>query len=68
MMDTDESDTMDGESSEPSPEEFVDESNPFYVKKKAPEPAGPAKPEYKDTSDAANDILRKMMDRRRGSR
>jgi hypothetical protein len=51
------------------PEEFVDESNPFYVKKKgAAEPAGPAKPVYKDTSDAANDILRKMMERRRSSR
>ena len=48
-------------------EEFVDESNPFYVKKKK-EPEGPVKPVYKDTSDAASDILRKMMERRRGSR
>ncbi|GAC1469322.1 MAG: hypothetical protein NVSMB9_13010 [Isosphaeraceae bacterium] len=47
-------------------DEFIDESNPFYVKKKAPE--GPTKPVYKDTSDAASDILRKMMERRRGSR
>ena len=52
---------------EETPEEFVDESNQFYVKKK-PEPEGPKKPVYKDTSDAASDILRKMMERRRGSR
>lgn len=48
------------------PEEFIDESNPFYVKKKEPE--APAKPVYKDTSDAANDILRKMMERRRSNK
>lgn len=48
------------------PEDFIDESNPFYVKKKEPE--GPAKPVYKDTSDAANDILRKMLERRRGAK
>ena len=51
---------------EEAPEEFIDESNPFYVKKKAPE--GPAKPVYKDTSDAATDILRKMMERRRSQK
>lgn len=50
-----------------TPEEFIDESNPFYVKKKGPE-AGPTKPVYKDTSDAATDILRKMMERRKASR
>ncbi len=48
-----------------SPEEYVDESNPFYVKKKAPETAAPSKPVFQDTSDAASDILRKMMERRR---
>jgi predicted component of type VI protein secretion system len=47
------------------PEEFIDESNPFYVKKKDPE--APSKPTYKDTSDAATDILRKMMERRRSN-
>jgi len=52
-------------SGEEAPAEFVDESNPFYVKK-AKEPEGPAKPSYKDSSDAASDILRKMMERRRG--
>jgi predicted component of type VI protein secretion system len=50
------------------PEEFIDESNPFYVKKKPAAEQGPAKPVYKDTSDAASDILRKMMERRRSSR
>ena len=54
------------ESGEDMPEEFMDEDNPFYVKKKAPEAeTGPTKPVYKDTSDAATDILRKMMERRR---
>ena len=51
------------EDAEEQPEEMMDESNPFYVKKKPPE--APTKPVYKDTSDAASDILRKMMDRRR---
>ncbi|MGE3818288.1 MAG: FHA domain-containing protein [Isosphaeraceae bacterium] len=54
------------EPSEDMPEEFIDESNPFYVKKKEPE--GPVKPTYKDTSDAATDILRKMMERRRSDK
>jgi hypothetical protein len=44
------------------PEEFLDESNPFYAKKKT---AAESKPAYKDSSDAASDILRKMMERRR---
>jgi pSer/pThr/pTyr-binding forkhead associated (FHA) protein len=51
---------------EEMPEDLVDESNPFYVKKKTPDV--PAKPTYKDTSDAATDILKKMMERRRSSR
>ncbi len=50
--------TMDGEA---IPEEFLDESNPFFVKK----PVAESKPSYKDTSDAASDILKKMMERRR---
>jgi len=55
---------------EEMPEEFIDESNPFYVKKKsAAAPTGPAaKDEQKNSSDAAGDILRKMMDRRKASR
>jgi predicted component of type VI protein secretion system len=53
---------------EEMPEDFIDESNPFYVKKKPTAEQAPAKPQYKDTSDAASDILRKMMERRRSSR
>jgi predicted component of type VI protein secretion system len=54
------------------PEEFIDESNPFYAAKKAKKElekqGGPAKPSFKDTSDAANDILRRLMERRRASK
>jgi len=57
---------------EESPEEFIDESNPFYAAKKAQKEqakqTGPAKPSFKDTSDAANDILRRLMERRRASK
>jgi predicted component of type VI protein secretion system len=58
------------ESEAEMPEEFIDESNPFHVKKKqdaAPAEAA-AKGPQKDSSDAAGDILRKMMDRRRASK
>jgi pSer/pThr/pTyr-binding forkhead associated (FHA) protein len=56
-------------SAEEIPEEFIDESNPFYVKKNKPaETPTPAKPVSRDSSDAASDILRKLMERRRGSR
>jgi predicted component of type VI protein secretion system len=54
------------------PEEFLDPSNPFYAAKKAQKeqskPTGPVKPEFKDTSDAAGDILRRLMERRRAER
>ena len=54
------------------PEEFLDPSNPFYAAKKAQKEqakqTGPAKPEFKDTSDAASDILRRLMERRRAER
>ena len=57
------------ESVDDMPEEFIDESNPFYVKKKADEaPAADAKGPQKDSSDAAGDILRRMMDRRKASK
>ncbi len=54
-------------------EEFMDESNPFYAAKKAQQlqaktGGGPAKPSFKDTSDAASDILRRLMERRRANR
>ncbi|MFI5454091.1 MAG: FHA domain-containing protein [Isosphaerales bacterium] len=56
-----------------TPEEFLDESNPFYAAKKAQQQAakqtaGPAKQSFKDTSDAAGDILRRLMERRRAER
>jgi predicted component of type VI protein secretion system len=70
MPQEDEDEARDEESDEQEvPEEFVDESNPFYVKKAQPDAAAtPAKPSFKDTSDAASDILRRMMDRRRAGR
>ena len=52
-------------------QEMMDESNPFYAAKKAAEDAKGGEPEkvqYKDSSDAASDILRKMLDRRRAPR
>jgi len=53
-------------------EELIDESNPFYAAKKAQQlqgkGAGPAKASFKDTSDAASDILRRLMERRRANR
>jgi predicted component of type VI protein secretion system len=53
-------------------EEFLDESNPFYAAKKAlkeqAKQTGPAKPAFKDTSDAASDILRRLMERRRADK
>jgi hypothetical protein len=52
---------------EETPEEFIDESNPFYVKK-TNESATPGKQSFKDTSDAASDILRRLMDKRRSSK
>jgi pSer/pThr/pTyr-binding forkhead associated (FHA) protein len=62
----------DADVAEEMPEEFIDESNPFYAAKKAQQQAktqsGPAKPAFKDTSDAASDILRRLMERRRASR
>jgi hypothetical protein len=66
------------EAAEETPEEeFMDESNPFYAAKKAQKEqakaggaaaAGSQKAVFKDSSDAANDILRKLMERRRASK
>ena len=50
------------------PEEFIDESNPFHVKKAQTTPAAASKEPQKDSSDAAHDILRRMMDRRKASK
>jgi hypothetical protein len=68
-----ETDEAGSESTGAVADEFIDESNPFYAAKKAQksgavateETAKAAAPSYKDSSDAANAILRKMMDRRR---
>ncbi len=57
-------------------EELMDPSNPFYLAKKAQKEqskagaagGGSHKPEFKDSSDAAIDILRKLMERRRASK
>ncbi len=58
-----------GEATDDTPaEEFIDESNPFYTGRKQnaePEVAESKKPSYKDSSDAANDILKRMLERRR---
>ncbi|GIW88572.1 MAG: hypothetical protein KatS3mg108_2896 [Isosphaeraceae bacterium] len=63
------------EEQEPDPDEaFMDESNPFYAAKKAAAKAGssasdkPAKPVYQDSSQAASEILKKMLERRRAPR
>jgi pSer/pThr/pTyr-binding forkhead associated (FHA) protein len=61
--------TVEATSLDEMPEDMIDPSNPFYIKKPQPQASEEAaKPVYKDTSDAANDILRKMMERRRGSK
>jgi predicted component of type VI protein secretion system len=49
-------------------EEFIDENNPFYVaKKQAEQPSQKTAPQ-RDSSEAAQDILRRLMERRRASR
>jgi hypothetical protein len=66
----DESETRDevetiSDEEEPAPEELVDESNPFYAAKKQKSEPPAAKKPAKDSSDAASDILRRLMERRR---
>ena len=59
------------DSSDAMPDEFIDESNPFYVKKKDPEhssASGKPVAGAQDSSSAAGDILRKLLDRRRASK
>jgi hypothetical protein len=60
--------TLAAEAEDDLPEEMIDESNPFHVKKKAEAAPALAKGPQKDSSDAANDILRKMMDRRKAAK
>lgn len=51
------------------PQDMMDENNPFFVaKKKAQEEQVVKKPTYNDSSDAASDILKKMLDQRRAAR
>ena len=55
----------------PMPEEYVDESNPFYVKKKVEtqsSASGKPAPGAADSSSAAGDVLRKLLDRKRASK
>ncbi len=71
VEDEDDADAEAGDEDEAPVEEFMDESNPFYAAKKAQQQqakTGPAKPAFKDTSDAAGDILRRLMERRRANR
>ncbi len=68
------------EEEEEAVEEFLDESNPFYAAKKAQKDAekaakagggggaGGANQQFKDSSDAASEILSKLMERRRASK
>ena len=78
-MDDDEEDAGDESEEEETaaPEdEFIDESNPFYVAKKAmkeqekgaAKSAGGANQQFKDTSDAANEILRKLREMKKASK
>jgi predicted component of type VI protein secretion system len=63
--------TLAAEAEDEMPEDMIDESNPFFVKKKAVATPGAAASKaapQRDSSDAANDILRKMMDRRKASK
>jgi pSer/pThr/pTyr-binding forkhead associated (FHA) protein len=74
VEDDEEIEEGDAEAAAEVPEEFIDESNPFYAAKKAQQlqakqgAAGAAKPSFKDTSDAAGDILRRLMERRRAEK
>jgi pSer/pThr/pTyr-binding forkhead associated (FHA) protein len=59
----------DEESVDDVPQDMMDENNPFFVaKKKAQEEQVAKKPAYVDSSDAASDILKKMLDQRRAAR
>lgn len=60
---------MEEQQEEAAEDEFIDESNPFYAAKKAAEAgAAPKKPVYEDSSTAASDILKRMLERRRAPR
>lgn len=73
--DEDEEDEDEAED-DPPLDELIDESNPFHAAKKAQKQAetteakgaGAANQQFQDTSGAAGEILRKLMERRRASR
>jgi len=62
-LDSDDSDVED----EPTEEDFVDESNPFYIKKETPKESTPepAAKSFGDTSSAASEILKKIFEKKR---
>jgi len=62
LNDDEDEDREGGSKPDDAPEEQMDESNPFFKKK----PQAAPKASSKDSSDAASDILRKMMERRKG--
>lgn len=76
-LDDDEDEDDEGDEDEAAPEdEFIDESNPFYAAKKAlkeqekagGKSTGGANQQFKDTSDAANEILRKLREMKKASK
>jgi pSer/pThr/pTyr-binding forkhead associated (FHA) protein len=71
----DDDDAGEEDSADQLPDEFMDESNPFIAAKKAAAAAAAAggdaqaaKQKYEDTSQAASDILNKILNRRRAPR
>lgn len=73
FADDDDDNENENEEGEEAADEFIDESNPFYLAKKAAEAAdsgsqAAAKAKYDDTSQAASDILNRMLQRRRAPR
>lgn len=74
--DKDEEEDEEDEDEEEPLDELIDESNPFYAAKKAQQQAEKAEAkgsetagqQFQDTSGAAGEILRKLMERRRASR
>lgn len=76
LDDEDETEDDEDDEDEGPVDEFIDESNPFHAAKKAQQRAakseakgsGAANQQFQDTSGAASEILRKLMERRRASR
>lgn len=63
-----EDEELEVEDDSPAEDELIDESNPFYAARKSAavgEAAQASKVDHKDSSDAARDILNRMLERRR---